>query len=288
MIAALVPRERRRAVKGLLKRVRRAWLRRWSSYGREDFVAILRQLGVRLGDVVFVHSSFDRFEAFNGKPTEIIVALQEAVGPAGTLLMPTLPFTGTAVEYVAHGGIFDVVRTPSGMGLLSELFRRSPGVARSVHPTHPVAAWGRRAEEIIAGHHLAATPCGMGSPYTRLLEYDGKILLLGTGIAAMTFFHAVEERLEPEMPFTPFTKETFLLYSRDRDGTVLASTTRLFAPEVSRLRNLAPLTAALQERGAWRAARLGGLELIFLGVADVVEACRDLAKRGVYCYDHRD
>ena len=286
MIASLVAREHRRAVKGWLKRLRRTWVRRWYCYDRKDFLALLRRVGVRLGDIVIVHSSFDRFEAFNGKPTEIILALQQAVGPLGTLLMPTLPFTGTAVAYVANGGIFDVVRTPSRMGLLTELFRRSPGVVRSVHPTHPVAAWGMRSEEIIAGHHLATTPCGLGSPFTRLLEHGGKILLLGTGIEAMTFFHAVEERLEPEMPFTPFTKETFLLYSKDRDGTVLSSTTRLFAPEWSRLRNLAPLSAALRQRGAWRTARIGGLEVILLGAVDVVDACRDLAKSGVYCYAH--
>jgi len=286
MIASLVAREHRRAVRGWLKRLRRTCVRRWYSYNREDFLDSLRRVGVRLGDVVIVHSSFDRFEAFDGKPTEVILALQAAVGPAGTLLMPTLPFNGTAVEYVAHAGIFDVVRTPSRMGLLTELFRRSPGVVRSVHPTHPVAAWGARSEEIIAGHHLAATPCGTGSPYARLFEYDGKILFLGTGIDAMTFFHAVEERLEPEMPFTPFTKETFLLYCKDRDGTVLSSTTRLFAPEWSRLRNLAPLSAALRQRGAWRTARIGGLEVILLGAVDVVDACRDLAKGGVYCYDH--
>ena len=286
MIASLIAREHRRAVKGWLKRLRRTCVRRWYSYDREDFLALLRRVGVRLGDIVIVHSSFDRFEAFNGKPTEIILALQQAVGPLGTILMPTLPFTGTAVAYVANGGIFDVVRTPSKMGLLTELFRRSPGVVRSVHPTHPVAAWGARSEEIIAGHHLAVTPCGTGSPYARLFEYDGKILFLGTGIEAMTFFHAVEERMELEMPFTPFTKEPFLLYCKDRDGTVLSSTTRLFAPEWSRLRNLAPLSAALRQRGAWRTARIGGLEVILLGAVDVVDACRDLAKGGVYCYDH--
>ncbi len=231
------------------------------------------------------HSSFDRFVGFTGTPRDVIAALKEAVGAGGTILMPTIPFTGTAVDYVCEGHVFEVRRTPSRMGLLTELFRRSPGVLRSVHPTHPVAAWGAKAEEMVAGHHLARTPCGTGTPFARLLDYGGKILLLGTGIRVMSFFHSVEEILEPEMPFTPFTKETFSLQSIDKDGTVLFTTTYLFDPECARRRRPEKLIPALKERGAWLEGRVGRLDGILLDARDVLETCRTLAKNGVYCYD---
>src|SRR5437773_1957507 len=172
---------------------------------------------------------------------DIIQVLQEAVGPSGTLLMPTMPFSGTALEYVAKDKVFDVTRTPSQMGLITELFRRSPGVRRSIHPTHPVAAWGYKAKEMLEDHHLAKSPCGRQSPYGKLIEFESKILFLGTDIDVMTFFHTLEEELEPKMPFSPFTKEIFTLRCKDQDGNILVSSTRLFDPIYSRRRDLQKL-----------------------------------------------
>jgi aminoglycoside 3-N-acetyltransferase len=232
-----------------------------------------------------VHSSFDRFAGFSGKPSDVIRVLQETVGIQGTLLMPTLPFTGTAVDYVSSSPVFDVRRTPSQMGMLTELFRRSPGVVRSVHPTHPVAAWGARGVDMLANHHLARTPCGEGSPFARLLENDGRLLYLGVGIESMTFFHCVEEALEQYMPSSPFTKEEFTLQSQDENGAVLVSRTRLFDPGVSRRRNLRRLIPVLKEQGAWSETRLGELDIVFLKTRDVMAACRRLAAQGVFCYD---
>ena len=147
-------------VKRRLKMLRHQYARTFRSFTPADLRDALVQLGIAPGDVVFLHSSFDAFAGFTGKATDVIATLQSVLGAAGTLLMPTLPFTSTAVEYVRSHAAFDVVRTPSRMGLLSELFRRSSGVLRSVHPTHPVAAWGHDAAAMIAGHHLATTPCG--------------------------------------------------------------------------------------------------------------------------------
>lgn len=285
-IAALLPPRTKERLKGWRKRLRLAYVRRWRGFGPDDLRAALRHLGIAEGQVVMVHSSFDQFAGFSGKATEVIAVLEEAVGATGTLLMPTLPFTGTAVEYVSHGPMFDARRTASRVGLLTELFRRSPGVLRSTHPTHAVAAWGAGAAEMLANHHLARTPCGEGSPYARLLERDGRILFLGAGIESMTFFHYVEEVLEPDMPFSPFTREELALSSKDLAGTVLESKTRLFDPAVSRRRDLDRLRPVLRQDGAWTERRLGELSMVLLEARNVLTASRRLAAQGVYCYDH--
>jgi aminoglycoside 3-N-acetyltransferase len=272
-------------LKGWRKRLRLAYVRRWHGFGPDDFMAALRRLGVRSGDLLVVHSAYDRFAGFSGKPSDVIRVLQDAVGATGTVLMPTLPFTGTAVDYAARGSIFDVRRTPSQVGLLTELFRRSPEVSRSVHPTHPVAAWGTRTTEILANHHLARTPCGEGTPFARLLEHDGRILLLGATIESMTFFHYLEEVLEPGMPMSPFTTEEFSLQSRDDTGAILVSKMRLFDPALSRRRDLRKLEPVLRQQGTWAEVRLGVLNLILLEAKDVMAASKCLAAQGVYCYD---
>ena len=280
-----LPRKLKRTVKGRLKQLRLDYARwRWA-FDADALLASLRGLGLREKDVVLVHSSFDRFAGFTGKPTDVIDALQRAVGPAGAVLMPTIPFTGTAVAYVQEQPVFDVRRTPSRMGILSELFRRTPGVLRSVHPTHSVAAWGEPARALIADHHRAESPCGRGTPYHRLIEGDGRLLFLGTGIEPMTLFHAAEEILEPQMPFSPFTRETFRLLSRTVTGELVETTTRLFDPAVSRRRDITMVTPVLKQRGAWRETSVGGLDVILLQAKDVMDALQTLAKEGRYCYE---
>jgi aminoglycoside 3-N-acetyltransferase len=280
-----LPKTIKQTIKGNWKSIRLAHLRRKHSFGKEDLQQLLRKLGLTRGDVVLVHSSLDHFEGFTGKPRDILTALQEVVGIEGTLLMPTLPFTGSAVEYVSQTALFDLVKTPSRMGLLTELFRRSPGVVRSVHPTHPVAVWGARADEMTAGHHLANTPCGRQTPYRRLLERQGKILFLGTDIEVMTFFHTIEEEIESRMPFSPFTKQVFSLKSRDQYGNTLETHTRLFDPMYSRRRRLDLLIPVLKEGGSWKTGRVGRLQAILVSAQDVLAAAKELAGKGKYCYE---
>jgi len=232
-----------------------------------------------------VHSSFDSFEGFVGEPSQVLLALQQVLTPTGTLLMPTMPFTGTALEYVSTERVFDLEKGPSRMGLITELFRRSPGVVRSIHPTHPVACWGAKAQEIAADHHLAATPCGRESPFGRLLDFDGKILLLGTEIDSLSFVHTIEETMESKLPLSPFTRETFTLRTRDKDGNILVTNTRLWNTELALRRNPFKLVPVLRERGQWKEGRAGRLSITLLKAEDVLDASLSLARRGEYFYD---
>ena len=199
--------------------------------------------------------------------------------------MPTMPFSGTAVDWVRAHPIVDLRRTPSRMGLVSEVFRRSPGVVRSIHPTHPVAAWGDRAETLIAGHLQASTPCGAGSPYHRLLEFDGRIVMLGADVTSLTFFHTAEALLADGWPVSPFTQETFRLTTLAQDGTAHLTETRLFDPRLSRRRNLRKLMPDLVARGAWRQSRVGRLPVATVRARDVLDVVSSLASRGIYAYD---
>ncbi|MBF0294566.1 MAG: AAC(3) family N-acetyltransferase [Magnetococcales bacterium] len=273
-------------LKGTWKRLRLAWLRRRHGFGPETLRRALHDLGIRPGDALLVHSALDRLECFTGKQTDILTVLRESVGEEGVLLMPTLPFPGSALEWVRSGVTFDLNRTPSRSGLLTELFRRSPGVIRSPHPTHATAIWGGRAAEFARDHATCTTPCGRGSPYAKLLEADGKILFLGAGIASMTFFHTVEELLEPRLPVSPFTRETFSLVFRNASGETVTTTTRLFDPELSRRRRIARVVPRLRSRReGWRQIRLGTGELLLLNARDVLNALTDMAAAGEYCYD---
>jgi hypothetical protein len=108
--------------------------------------------------------------------------------------------------------------------------------------------------------------------------------MLGTGLQPMTFYHCVEELIEPLMPFSPFTAEEFTLQTKDVNGTLYMSRMRLFEPVRSAKRRMALMVPDLKRRGVWREARVGRLDLILLRASDVLDTCRAMAKDGRFCY----
>ena len=267
-------------IKRWLKRLVRGYHRVFRAFTPADLKSALLELGVVPGDVLMVHSAFDRFLGFQGGPVDAIRTLQDVVGARGTVMMPTIPFQGTAVEYALGDPIFDVRQTVSRMGLLTEVFRRAPGVVRSIHPTHSVAVWGNRADAIIAGHERAETPCGRLTPYEKLLEYDGKILLAGVPANTMTFCYFVAEELEPQLAIPVFTREKYPMRWRDGDGTVQVSHLRLFSLRLDH--DLSPLVGELKRRRQWRERRVGSLRLMLLRAHEVYDAAVALAHRGMF------
>jgi aminoglycoside 3-N-acetyltransferase len=274
----------KRALKKHLYQSRRWWLVTFNPFSPSDLTAALASLGISAGDVVLAHIAYNEFVGFTGRPSDVLNSLRSSVSQSGTLLMPSMPFTGSALEYVQSGQTFDVRRTPSQMGLVTELFRRSAGTIRSLHPTHPVIANGPRADELVRDHPLANTPCGEHSPFAKLVAADGKIALLGTGIGVLTFYHYLEEQLEDLFPESPFTRETFDVAFCGYDGEMVHVTTRLYDPALSARRRLGNIERELKQRGAWRERRVGRVSIVVLEARAVSDAVRVMAERGTYCY----
>jgi aminoglycoside 3-N-acetyltransferase len=143
----------------------------------------LLALGVKRVGVLLVHTAFSRVAPVEGGPLGLIEALQAALGPKGTLAMPSMS------DDDDHP--FDPKKTPClGMGVVADTFWRLSGVLRSDSP-HAFAAIGPRAAEITAVHP-ADVPHGLDSPVGRIYELDGQVLLLGVGHDADTTIHLAE------------------------------------------------------------------------------------------------
>jgi len=155
----------------------------------------LRDIGLENGDVVMVHSSFKALGV--NDPELIILALLQALGASGTLLMPALSYLQKPPN------VHDTNFTPSCVGFLSEYFRCRAGTLRSVHPTHSACGVGRLAHEWLDDHILDHTPCGLHSPFNKLLHRQGKILMIGCGLEPNTTMHAIEEYVQPAYLFNP-------------------------------------------------------------------------------------
>ena len=144
----------------------------------------LRALGVKAGGVLLVHTSFRAVRPVEGGPLGLIAALRGALGPDGTLVMPSMSDSDDAP--------FDPATSPASpdLGVVADTFWRQRGVARSHHP-FAFAAIGPHAAAITADPlplppHIAASPVG------RVHDLDGRVLLLGCGHGENTTLHLAE------------------------------------------------------------------------------------------------
>ncbi|MEU9448454.1 AAC(3) family N-acetyltransferase [Streptomyces sp. NPDC048277] len=182
---------------------------------RDTLASELCALGVQPGETLLTHSSLSSLGWVNGGPVAVVQGLLDALGPDGTLVVPTQ--TGDLSDPAvwrnppvpqewwaavrATMPSYDPRITPArGVGVIPETVRTWPGALRSGHPQTSFAAVGPRAAEITGGH---APDCRLGerSPLARLEKLGARVLMLGTGYATCTSFHLAEYRIpSPRVP----------------------------------------------------------------------------------------
>jgi aminoglycoside 3-N-acetyltransferase len=220
LVRRLLPEGAESALVRAVKRYRQARVARLPRLAEGDFTEILRgPLGVGEGDTVYVHSSVDQLNL--GFPFyRILPLLQAAVGPRGHLLFPTYPNRGrtSSYEYLAQDHVFDVRRTPSYTGLLTEFARRQRGAVRSLHPTKSVCAIGPDAAELTAEHHLSPYPYDRPSPYYKLVEHEAKIVGLGVWTTYLSFVYVIDDALKEDAPVRVYAPRLFAARCIGYDG----------------------------------------------------------------------
>ncbi|HKP16334.1 MAG TPA: AAC(3) family N-acetyltransferase [Gemmatimonadaceae bacterium] len=173
-------------------------------HSRPSLAHDLRALGLTLGDTVMVHASVRAVGAVAGGPDQIHLAIKDAIGTEGTLLM----FASCPRYYdeVGRGNLspeeeaeileklppFDArtARSARDNGALVEMLRTYPGSIVNDHVARFVA-WGAHAERLFAEQPWSYA-FGAGSALERLVELRGKILLLGSDHDQVTFLHYAE------------------------------------------------------------------------------------------------
>ena len=205
----------------------------------------LRDLGLREGDCVLMHSSLSSFGYVEGGADAVIDALLGVIGDTGTAMVPNIPVTWrsgeTHEDYLAREPVFDVRTTPSGVGKITEVFRRRPDARRSLSACHSVAAIGARRDWILAGHEDCSGSTGPGTPYWKNCQIGGKVLLIGVTQSRNTTIHTIEETAAPEVFLT---REAFRSKVIDRAGETHTLNTRAHTPGIPRhFERIEPLLA---------------------------------------------
>ncbi len=268
----------KRALKSHVNKARNRIVSALFGYDGEKLKAALRRIGIAPTDTLLVHANFKPDSGFQGTPLDLASALVELVGNKGNLLMVSLPFRGPAYDYLALGKPFNVRKTMSMMGLVTEMFRRREGTVRSLHPTHPVLAYGKDAAWLVADHERCLYPCGAGSPFEKVRQLRGKILFFDVSFRSITFFHYVEDLLKERLPFPIYSDRLFSVPAVDANGASHVIQTYAFNKEVGRAAE--KLEAEMRRQGMIRDGRVGNSRFEMVTTADVVSCFTAMVEAG--------
>jgi aminoglycoside 3-N-acetyltransferase len=270
--------------KSRLRAVHKGLSRTFRSYSPRQLLDMLRSMGVAAGDTLLVHSSFRYSNGFSGSPEQVIDVLLEAVGSQGNLMMMSLPYTSSTYDYLRTLDVFDVRKTVSQMGLLTEIFRERADVRRSLSPTHPILACGPGAETIVAGHEECAYPCGAGSPFEKLARLEGKVLFFDAPFASLTFFHYIEDMYRDRLPYALYHPEAFEVPVVDHAGRRLTVFVYAFSPEIIERRRPYEFEAEVRKQGLIRSTRIGNTRLEYIEVKPLLNFVGSRVRLGDYFF----
>jgi aminoglycoside 3-N-acetyltransferase len=170
---------------------------------RASLAVDFEQLGVMPGDIVMAHAAVSKVGSLLNGPDALIGALCDAVGDSGTVMAYTdwdarydglLDESGRVPDkWRPHVPPFDpeASRALRDNGVFPEFLRTTPGALRSASPGPSVTAIGNRAEWLIADHPLDYG-YGEGSPFAKLMEARGKVIMIGAPLDTMTLLHHAE------------------------------------------------------------------------------------------------
>ncbi len=157
-------------------------------YTKADLIMQIEELGIKRTDTLLIHSSMKSIGDVEGRGDTVLDAFMEYLNE-GLLVFPTHTWEQMSDTY----NLFNPKTEPSCVGILSNLFMVRPGVYRSLHPTHSVAAFGNDAKTFVAGEERFDTPCPRKGCWGKLYDLDARILFIGCTLRSNTIIHGVEE-----------------------------------------------------------------------------------------------
>ena len=239
----------------------------------EKLVAGFRELGVKEGDTLLVHSSYKSLGEVDGGPETVVRALEAALGAEGTLIMPTFNFDFN------RGVPWDVRKTRSKMGALTEIVRIDPRSKRVFHPFYSFAILGKHAEMLSALRYKSAYE--RNSVFGKLRDLDGKIMVIGLSYNdSMTFFHHIEQMEGVDYRFLKqFTGEV-----TDENGNTYTDTFEMLVRDIDKgvMTMVDPMGALMEEAGVIQSAKIGDADVKLMKANEVYEFTAREMKRDPY------
>jgi aminoglycoside 3-N-acetyltransferase len=195
-----------------------------------------------------------------------------------------MAYTGSTEAYLRENKRFDVTKTESSMGIITELFRRKKDVVRSLNPAHPILAYGPDAKWIISDHDKTLYSCGIGSPFEKILELNAKALFFDVPFSMMTFFHYLEDRFKDSSPVELYADEPLESTVIDSKGNEIRVKTYVFSKEARENRSGQLITRELVNKNLLKTDSIGNTKLTLVNLKNVVRVAEKLVNAGMHLY----
>jgi aminoglycoside 3-N-acetyltransferase len=229
----------------------------------------LRMAGVNSKGTLLVHSALSKVKVDGERVLDSFIDYMRD----GLLILPTHTWmeVGYKVDENPQNKIYDPQTSKSCVGTLTNLFLKRPGVVRSLHPTHSVAAIGSDAVEYTAGEELTRSPCSREGCYGKLYDRNAQILFLGCDLTKNTFIHGVEEWNKIPERLTEAKQELFV---RVNGELIPCSQNRHVEYDVSK--NYNKIEAALIKSGAARYCKIGKARCVLCDAVKMADLVSEL------------
>lgn len=256
-------------------------------YTADDLVVKMCQMGMQNGSVVFIHSSMTEFYNYKGTGEELIDKIINVIGKEGTLMMPAYPAKKTNLYKIASETdevVFDVNKTSSGAGYLTEVFRKYPEVKRSVNLQHSVCARGKLAEYFTNEHHLSETAWDRFSPYYKLGHTQALIFSLGLEpyLRNVTMIHCTEDTFRNTYTyFASFFSKSIRYKYLDQFNNY--GYQEMLVPEKGGVRS-SKVIKKYFDKAKFKKAKLSNLNIEVVESLYMYKRCIELTEEGVCIY----
>lgn len=248
-------------------------------FNADQLISIMKTMGMKNGSVVFIHSSMTEFYNYKGTAQELIDKIIEVIGQEGTLMMPAYP----KIIKMNKDVDFDVLNSVSGAGYLSEVFRKYPGVKRSINLQHSVCAYGKLADYFTSEHHLSITTWDEFSPYYKMSQLKTLVFAFGLPYFLGTMIHCTESILRTKYKYFQlfFTKEIEYKY-RDEQGNI--GVHKYLTHNLARKRSKKMIVKKYFNKKQFNKIKLSNLDIEMVEAKYTLNLYLDLAKKGITMY----
>lgn len=260
----------------LRKRIHVEKVFRKKKFTKEELRNTLVDIGIDEGNQLMVHASWRQFYNFEGTPDDVIDILKEIIGETGTLLMPA---------YGYDKFLFDVNKSPSAAGVISEVFRNKSETYRSPCTNFSVAASGKYAKDLISKHVNSTYGFDKNSPYYLLSKYDNsKVLFLGLSSkpTKISLFHCAGFILKDKIEFfeNVYRQEikTHLIYEGQHYNKSMITRNPRYKNDNKVFKNI---FSSLKKK---KVTTISNLNIVMIDASEGLEKAVEFAYKGEYCY----
>ena len=249
-------------------------------YDAEDIIGIMKKMGMERGSVIFIHSSMIDFYNYTGTAIELIDKIIEEIGNDGTLMMPAYP---KVIKNFDEQVDFDVLNSPSGAGYLTEVFRKYPGVIRSINLQHSICAYGKLAKHFVSDHQNSITAWDELSPYYKMSQVHTLVFALGLPYFLGTIIHCTESALRNKyLYFQMFFKKKMSFKYKDSEGNIGICHYRTH--DFARRRSKKLIIKKYFDKSQFKKTKISNLSIEAVDAKYTLDLYLQLAEKGITMY----